>query len=101
MTSVSALFAEIFAITGSDRENACFPYVGAAEYIKNLAPVRLTRISEFWKGGDSEDPAALFRTTEEFVGGLFGQGCEWNFLLRGLPTEIQCWIATEDRKSVV
>lgn len=95
MTSAAALFGEIFEITRGDLEKASFPFVNAAEYIRGMTCLRLVRMSEFWKKGDSADPATLFQGTEDFVGGLFGQGCCWAFFLRGLPSEIQCWFATD------
>ena len=104
MTSAAALFGEMFEITRGDLDNACFSYIDPAEYLRGLAPVRLARMSEFWKSGNDDDPGALFRSTEDFVAGLFGQGCQWTFLLRGVPGEIQCWLATEpgsvDRSSL-
>jgi len=62
-----------------------------------MTALRLVRMAEFWKRGDSVDFAALQQRTEDFIGGLFGQGCAWSFLLRGLPSEIQCWFATDPR----
>lgn len=95
MNSAAALFGEIFRITRGDLENACFPYVPAVNYINGLEPLRLTRIAEFWKNDHFDDPCALYHATEELVGGLFGQACPWAFLLRGVSSEIQCWIATK------
>jgi DNA helicase HerA-like ATPase len=97
MTSAAALFGEIFEITRGDLENASFPFVSAADYIRGMTSVRLVRMAEFWKNGNSVDLVGLFQSTEDFVGGLFGQGCTWSFFLRGLPSEIQCWFATDPR----
>jgi hypothetical protein len=95
MTSTAAtLFGELFEITRGDLENACFPFLSATNLIKAFTPVRIVRISEFWNR-DVQGAGALFLATEEFVSGLFGQGCEWSFLIRGFAHEIQCWIATE------
>lgn len=93
MNSTATLFGEIFEVTRGDLENACLPYLPANKYIDGLESLRLIRIAEFWKDDHSDDPGALFRANEELVGGLFGQACEWAFLLRGLSSEIQCWIA--------
>jgi len=93
MTSTATLFSEIFEITRGDLENASFPYVGAAEYLRGMSSLRLLRISQFWKNGESEDPLAFFNASQDFVGGLFGQACSWAFFLLGLPNEIQCWFA--------
>jgi len=97
MTSAAALFGEIHDITRGDLENASFPFVSAAEYIRGMKSLRLVRMAEFWKCADSVDLTALSQSTEDFVAGLFGQGCTWSFFLRGLPSEIQCWFATDPR----
>jgi hypothetical protein len=96
MNSTAALYRELFEITRGDLDNACFPYVSPAEMLQGLAPLRPARMSDFWRDGESK---SLFRATEEFVSGLFGQGCEGAFLLRGLPNEVQSWVATETQSA--
>ena len=95
MSSAEALFGEIFQITRGDLEDACFPFIDPAEYIRGMAAIHLVRMSEFWKSENNYDPGGLIRRTEDFVGGLYGQGCKFLFLLCGTPREIQCWLAVE------
>lgn len=95
MNSAATLFGEIFEITRGDLESACFAYVKPAEYLRGTVPIRLTRISQFWKRAGTNDASSLHQSAEDFVAGLFGQSCPWLFLLSGQPTEIQCWFAAD------
>ena len=95
MNSSATLFGEIFEITRGDLENACFPYVKPAECLRGTVPIRLTRLSQFWKQAGSDEAAILHQSVEDFVAGLFGQSCPWHFFLRGQQTEIQCWFASD------
>jgi hypothetical protein len=94
MNAAATLFGEIFEITRGNLENACFPYVTPAEYLRGTVPVRLTRLSQFWNMSGSSD-ANLHQSIVDFVAGLFGQGCPWLFFLRGQQAEIQCWFASD------
>ena len=95
MNSSAALFGEIFEITRGDLDNACFPFIKPAEYLRNTVPIRLTRLSQFWKQEGSNEAATLHQSVEGFVAGLFGQSCPWLFFLIGQQTEIQCWFASD------
>jgi DNA helicase HerA-like ATPase len=95
MNSSATLFGEIFEITRGDLENACFPYIRPVEYLRSTVPIRLTRLSQFWKQAGSNEVAILHQSVEDFVAGLFGQSCPWLFFLSGQQTEIQCWFASD------
>jgi hypothetical protein len=95
VTSTATLYEQVFQITRGDLEHAEFSPFVLPEELKRLDPVRVVRIAEFWKRADGEDTGALDRAMEEFVGGLHGQRTCWALLLRGLPTEIQCWLALD------
>ena len=95
MNSSATLFGEIFDITRGDLENASFPYVKPAECLRGTVPIRLTRLSQFWKLAGIDEAAILHQSVEDFVAGLFGQSCPWQFFLSGKQTEIQCWFASD------
>ena len=79
MNSSATLFGEIFEITRGDLDNACFPYIKPVEYLRSTVPIRLTRLSQFWKQAGSNEAAILHQSVEDFVAGLFGQSCPWLF----------------------
>ncbi len=97
MTSAGALFGEMFEVTRGDLTNACFSYVSAGQSLAGMESVRLARLSQFWKKELTDELPLLRQSAEDFVAGLFGQNCSWGYLLRGLPTEIQSWFATDSQ----
>ena len=104
MTLAANLYSEIFEITRADLENTSFTLVNPADYLSGMAAIRVTRLSQFWKKGDKEEPTVLRQSAVDLVAGLFGLSCPWVYLIRGLRNELQCWFATNpqvvDRESL-
>jgi DNA helicase HerA-like ATPase len=97
MSSAPTLFGDIFEITRGDLESGCFTFVSPTEYLRNTLPVRITRLSQFWKLAGTDETSVLHQSVVDFVAGLFGQNCPWVFLLRGHTTEIQIWFASDQQ----
>lgn len=92
MTSVATLLGEIFSLTRGDLETASFPWPRLMPALRPMSMVRLTRLAAFWKQGEADDPTLLLKATADLVTGLYAQQCPWVFLLRGSPTEVECWL---------
>lgn len=91
MNRDAELLNKIFDLTRGDLETAQFPFPQLASLAQNMAWVRVTRLSRFWKQG-TEDNALIFQQSmSDLVGGLYGQGCPWILLLLGTPNRVECW----------
>jgi len=90
MTRDAELLGKIFEITRGDLDIALFPHPRIGLAISGLSFVRIARISRFWDKNNDER-LLLEQCAEDLITGLFGQSCSWMFLLKGLPTAIECW----------
>jgi hypothetical protein len=94
MTSSASLLGEVFDITRGDLEDAQFPFVPPDVHFRGFTSLRVTRLSEFWKGDHRSGTGTLLQSTESLIRGFYGQRCAWTFALCGRHAEIQCWFGT-------
>jgi len=88
MNRDAELLNQIYEVTRGELETTRFPFPQLGPIVDNTTCVRISRLSRFWKQGESED---LTQSTEDLVAGLYGQSCPWVFLLKGTPQTIECW----------
>jgi len=91
MNRDAELLSQIYEVTRGALETTRFPFPQLGPIVDNTTCVRISRLSRFWKQGESEDLTHLTQSTEDLVAGLYGQSCPWVFLLKGTPQTIECW----------
>lgn len=97
MNTDADIFSRIFELTGGGLEKATFPFPDLPPVLDRMIFTRLQRLSRFWITPPGEPPITFEQCAEDFVCGLHGQGTAYMFLLRGLPTHIECWVGNTQR----
>ena len=98
MNTDAELLSMIFELTGGALENATFPFPDLPPVLDGMVFFRLQRLSRFWSTPPGEPAAVtLQQCAADFVCGLHGQSGACMFLLRGLPTRIECWVGSAQR----
>ncbi|KUG26048.1 putative atp-binding protein [hydrocarbon metagenome] len=97
MNRDAELLNKIYDVTRGDLDGAVFTFPQLGSLLDSMTLIRITRLSRFWKNKENEDANIFRQSVEDLVSGFYGQSCPWMFLLKGSPTQIECWFGASSK----
>jgi hypothetical protein len=94
MMTDAALLERIFTLTRGDLETATFPVPDPRALLSESETVRIRRVTQFWRQGDTNTDSLLHHTAA-LLSAFHAQNSHCALILRGATSKVECWIGAQ------
>jgi DNA helicase HerA-like ATPase len=94
MMTDATLLERIFTLTRGDLETATFPVPDPRALLSESETVRIRRVTQFWRQGETSTDALLHHTAA-LLSAFHAQDSHCAFVLRGSASRVECWVGAQ------